>query len=199
MKLTELWKTRKKATVSFELYPARNEKAAIRLEKAIDQLSALEPDFVSVTFGAGGTTREGSYALLEKLIRDKGLMAVGYFAGFGLSPAEISAVLDSYQELGIENILAVRGDPPHGDEPFTPHPESFPYASDLIAYLRPRYDFCLGAAGYPEAHIDAESAEKDLEFLKLKVDNGAEYIITNYCYDNQLFFDFVERARGAGI
>lgn len=199
MKLTELWKSRDKATLSFELYPARTEKAAAKLEIAIDELAALEPDFVSVTFGAGGTTREGSHALLEKLIHEKGLLAVGYFAGYGLSPAEITAVLDSYQELGIENILAVRGDPPHGDDTFTPHPESFPYATDLIKFLRPKYGFCIGAAGYPEGHINAESRAKDLEYLKLKVDNGAEYIITNYTYDNQLFFEFEGRARAAGI
>ena len=198
MKLTELWKTGK-TTLSFELYPARSEKAAVRLEKVIDALTGLKPDFVSVTFGAGGSTREGSRLLLGKLISEKGLMAVGYFAGFGLSPKQITSVLDSYQEIGIENILAVRGDSPHGDEPFTPHPESFPYATDLIKFLRPRYDFCIGAAGYPEAHIDAESTEKDMEYLKLKVDNGAEYIITNYAYDNRLFFDFVERARNAGV
>jgi methylenetetrahydrofolate reductase (NADPH) len=199
MKLTDLWKPGSKATLSFELYPARSEKAAVRLEKAIDELASLKPDFVSVTFGAGGTTKEGSRALLDKLINEKGLLAVGYFAGFGLAPVEITAALDSYQALGIENILVVRGDAPHGQEEFTPHPESFPHATDLLEFLRPKYDFCMGAAGYPEGHIEAESPEKDLEYLKLKVDNGAEYIITNYCYDNRMFFAFVERARAAGI
>jgi methylenetetrahydrofolate reductase (NADPH) len=107
-------------------------------------------------------------------------------------------VLDSYQALGVENILVVRGDPPH-DEGFEPHPDSLRYASDLVAFVRPKYDFCLGVAGYPEGHIEAPSKEKDLEYLKLKVDQGAEYIITNYCYDNACYFDFVDRCRAAGI
>jgi methylenetetrahydrofolate reductase (NADPH) len=136
---------------------------------------------------------------LDKLKHEKGLMVVGYFAGFGLGPEEITSVLDSYQAMGIENILVVRGDTPHDQEDFRPHPDSFPHASDLLAFLRPRYDFCMGVAGYPEGHIEAESKAKDLEYLQLKVDNGAEYIITNYCYDNQYFFDFVERCRQAGI
>lgn len=199
MKLTNLWEARDKATVSFELYPARSEKAAEKLDKVIDELASLKPDFTSVTFGAGGTTREGSWQLLDKLMNEKDLEVVGYFAGYGLRPEEITAVLDRYWALGIENILVVRGDIPHGQEDFSPHPDSFSYASDLVAFLRPKYDFCMGVAGYPEGHIEAESQEKDLEYLKLKIDNGAEYIIANYCYDNNYFFNFVERCRKAGI
>ncbi|HEY44660.1 MAG TPA: 5,10-methylenetetrahydrofolate reductase [Anaerolineae bacterium] len=198
MKLTDIWKTSQVPTVSFELFPARSEKAAEKLEKTIDELVALKPDFVSVTFGAGGSTREGSRQLIEKLKDGEGLEVIGYFAGYGLGPEDILAVLDSYQAIGVENILVVRGDPPH-EGGFTPHPESLPYASDLMAFVRPRYDFCLGVAGYPEGHIDAPSKEKDIEYLKLKVDLGAEYIITNYCYDNQFFFDFLERCQAAGI
>ena len=199
MKLTEIWKTSEKPSVSFELYPARTEKAAAKLENTIDLLAALKPDFASVTFGAGGSTREGSYQLLEKLKNEKELEVLGYFAGYGLGPDEITSVLDSYQELGIENILVVRGDIPHNQEDFTPHPNSFAHATDLIEFIRPRYNFCLGAAAYPEGHIEAESREKDLEYLKLKIDLGAEYIMTNYCYDNRFFFDFVERCRSMGI
>jgi methylenetetrahydrofolate reductase (NADPH) len=199
MKLVDLWNNRQKPTLSFELFPARSEKAAGRLEKAIDALVDLEPDFVSVTFGAGGSTREGSYQLIEKLVKDKGLDVLGYFACFGLGPDEIKSVLDSYQDLGLQNILAVRGDEPRELEGFEPHPQSLPYASDLVAFISSRYDFCLGAAGYPEGHIDAESKEKDIEILKLKVDNGAEFIITNYFYDNRYFFDFVDRCQAAGI
>lgn len=199
MKLTEIWKTSEKPSVSFELYPARTEKAAAKLENTIDLLAALKPDFASVTFGAGGSTREGSYQLLEKLKVEKELEVLGYFAGYGLGPDEITSVLDSYQELGIENILVVRGDIPHNQEDFTRHPNSFAHATDLIKFIRPRYNFCLGAAAYPEGHIEAESREKDLEYLKLKIDLGAEYIMTNYCYDNRFFFEFVERCRSMGI
>lgn len=199
MKLTELWNYSAKATISFELFPARTEKAAERLPRTIDDLAALNPDFVSVTFGAGGSTKEGSRQLLDMLKSEKGLRVVGYFAGYGLKPEDITAVLDSYQELGIENILVVRGDIPHDREGFQPHPESFTHASDLVKFIHPRYDFCIGVAGYPEGHIEAESMETDLQYLKLKVENGAEYIITNYCYDNQFFFDFVRRCRAIGI
>jgi methylenetetrahydrofolate reductase (NADPH) len=162
-------------------------------------LAALKPDFVSVTFGAGGSTREGSRQLVEKLRTEKGLEVMAYFAGYGLGPEDIMAVLDSYQALGVENILIVRGDVPRDQEDFKPHPDSFPHASDLMTFVRPRYDFCMGVAAYPEGHIEAESKDKDLEYLKLKVDNGAEYIICNYFYDNQYFFDFVERCQTAGI
>jgi methylenetetrahydrofolate reductase (NADPH) len=199
MKLTETWKTSENPTVSFELFPARTQKAAERLEKTIDVLTGLKPDFAAVTFGAGGSTREGSRQLLEKLISEKGLDVIGYFAGYGLGHEDITAVLDSYQELGIENILIVRGDIPHDQEDFTPHPDSLAHASDLVAFIRPRYDFCIGVAGYPEGHIEAESKGKDLDYLKMKLDKGAEYIITNYCYDNQFFFDFVERCHVTGI
>lgn len=198
MKVTDIWNASPKPTISFELFPARSEKAAVNLEKTIDALAALTPDFVSVTFGAGGSTREGSRHLIDKLKHEKGLDVIAYFACFGLGPDEITDVLDDYRDLGVKNILAVRGDTPREKE-FKPHPDSLPHASDLVAFVRPRYDFCVGVAGYPEGHIEALSREKDLEYLKLKVDQGAEYIITNYFYDNQYFFDFIERCRAIGI
>ena len=139
MRATDVWSASQRPTVSFELFPARSEKAAANLEKAIDRLAALEPDFVSVTFGAGGSMREGSRQLIEKLKVEKGLEIIAYFAGYGLGPDDIAAVLNSYQELGVENVLVVRGDPPHGDEDFTPHPDSLPHASDLLAFVRARW------------------------------------------------------------
>jgi methylenetetrahydrofolate reductase (NADPH) len=199
MKLTDLWKQSEKPTLSFELFPAKTEKAAQRLEKAIGELANLTPDFVSVTFGAGGSTRAGSYQLLEKLKQDQGLEVLGYFAGYGLGPEVITASLDSYQQLGIENILIVRGDIPREDEGFTPHPDSFQHANELLDFVRPKYNFCIGVAAYPEGHIEAESLDRDLDYLKQKADLGAEFIITNYAYDNRYFFDFVSRARAAGI
>ncbi len=198
MKVIDLWKSDQKTTISFELFPARSDKGAETLEKTIDQLAALNPDFVSVTFGAGGSTREGSRQLIQKLKHEKGLDILAYFACFGLSPEEIGSVLDSYQAIGVESLLAVRGDAPR-EESFEPHPDSLPYASDLVAFIRQRYAFCLGVAAYPEGHIDAPDRKKDLEYLKLKVDQGGEYIITNYFYDTRYFFDFVDRCRGIGI
>ncbi len=199
MKITEIWTSCQKPTVSFELFPARSEKAGEKLEKTIDELIALQPDFFSVTFGAGGSTRQGSHQLIEKLKSQKSQDVIAYFAGYGLGPEDITSVLDSYQALGIENILVVRGDKPTDQEDFMPHPESLPHASDVMDFIRPDYNFCTGVAGYPEGHIEAESKEKDIEYLKLKVANGAEYIISNYFYDNQYYFDFVEHCRAVGI
>jgi len=199
VRVTDIWKVSQKPTVSFELFPARSAKAAESLEKTIDELAALKPDFVSVTFGAGGSTREGSYQLVKKLKNEKGLEVVAYFTGCGLGPEDITAVLDDYRDLGVETILVARGDPPRDQPDFQPHPQCFAHASDLLSFIQPRYNFCLGAAGYPEGHIECESREKDIEYLKLKAENGAEYAITNYCYDNQYFFDFMKRCRAIGI
>jgi methylenetetrahydrofolate reductase (NADPH) len=199
MRVTDIWSASDRPTVSFELLPPRSEKGAENLERTIDVLAALRPDFVSVTFGAGGSTREGSRQLVEKLKDEKGLEVLAYFTCYGLGPDDITGVLDTYEAMDVENVLAVRGDPPHKPEGFEPHPDSLSYASELVAFIRPRYGFCLGVAGYPEGHVEAESREKDLEYLKLKVDNGAEYVVCNYVYDNQYFFDFVERCRAVGI
>jgi methylenetetrahydrofolate reductase (NADPH) len=193
-----MWKRHTGPTLSFELFPARTEKAAANLDKTVDMLADLKPDFVSVTFGAGGSTRDGSRQLIQKLMHDKGLEVVAYFACYGLAPDEIVEVLDSYRDIGVESVLAVRGDEPR-EEGYTPHPGSLQHASDLVSFIRPRYEFCLGVAAYPEGHIEASSKEKDLDYLKLKVDQGAEFIITNYFYDNNYFFDFIGRCRNAGI
>lgn len=198
MKVTEIWKTKKGPTISFELFPAKSEKAELNLNKTIDKLAELNPDFVSVTFGAGGSTKKGSFQLVDKLKNEKNLELIAYFACWGLGPGDIIAVLDSYQSIGVQNILAVRGDIPR-EEGFSPHPESLIHASDLVSFIRPRYDFCIGVAGYPEGHVEASSKDKDIEFLKYKVDQGAEYIIANYFYDNKYFFNFLERCAGADI
>jgi methylenetetrahydrofolate reductase (NADPH) len=197
MRLTDLWRTKGRPTVSFEFFPPRTAKAAATQDEAIAQLRPLEPDFVSVTFGAGGATRAGSRELLAKL-RGHKLETLAYFAGFGLPPATIREVMDGHREMGVENVLAVRGDKPE-DEGFTPHPESFAHASDLLTFLRGGYGFCLGAAAYPEGHREAPSKEQDLEHLALKVERGAEFLITQYFYDNRFFHDFVARCRARGI
>ncbi|MGD9201147.1 MAG: methylenetetrahydrofolate reductase [Chitinispirillia bacterium] len=199
MKVTDIWNKASGPTISFELFPARSEKGRDNLEKAIDDLAGLNPDFVSVTFGAGGSTRDGSFQLVENLKNKKSLEVIAYFACYGLGPHDITDILDAYMNIGIENILTVRGDIPKDDINFKPHPQSFIHTSELISYIRPRYSFCIGAAGYPEGHIEAENKDKDLEFLKLKVLNGAEYIITNYFYDNQYYFDFIDRCGAKGI
>jgi len=197
MRLTEIWRSKRRPTVSFEFFPARTAKAVASQERAIDELAALSPDFVSVTFGAGGSTREGSCELIQK-IKARGLETLAYFAGYGLGPQTVREVMDRYVELGVENVLAIRGDAPEEASPGA-EPDGFPHASDLLAFLSDHYRFCLGAAGYPEGHREAESREKDLEYLELKVERGAEFIITQYCYDQPRFLEFLGRYRALGL
>lgn len=185
--------------ISFEFSRPKTDKAAANLDKALELLKAVAPDYVSVTFGAGGSTREGSFGLVDKLKNEKGFEVVAYVASVGLAPADLTESLDRFKALGMETIFAIRGDAPTWDESYKPHPEALSYASELISFIKERHDFCVGAAGYPEGHLEAVSKEKDLEYLKLKQDKGAEYIVAQYFYDNQYFFDFVRRARAVGV
>jgi len=200
MRVTDLLKEKKeRPVISFEFSRAKTEKAALNLDKALDNLAQAEPDYVSVTFGAGGSTREGSFQLVEKLKNEKKFKVVAYIAGVGLGSDDLTSVLDRFKNLGIETIFVIRGDEPMGDAEFKPHPDAKKYASELLAFIREKYDFCLGAAGYPEGHLEVESKEKDVEYLKLKQENGAEYIVAQYFYNNQFFYDYVDRCRAAGI
>ena len=200
MRVTDLFdKKGGKPVISFEFSRPKTDKAVANLENALDKLVDAKPDYVSVTFGAGGSTRQGSFELVENLNAGRGLPTVAYLAGVGLGPDELVECLDKFKTLGIETLFVIRGDPPTWDESYAPHPEAFSYASDILAFVESRGDFCLGAAAYPEGHIEAASIEKDLKYAKLKQDNGAQYIVAQYFYDNQFFFDFVENARSAGI
>jgi methylenetetrahydrofolate reductase (NADPH) len=194
-----LWQSKSAPTISFELFPAHDAKAEANLTKAIDKLAELGPDFVSTTFGAGGATRAGSRALADNLRNARKLEVLAYVAGYGLGPEDLGAVLDGYAEIGVENVLVVRGDVPRLDQSFVPHPQSLKHASDMLGVVRERHGFCLGVAGYPEGHVEAPSPEADLGYLKLKVERGASFIISQYCYDNRFFFGFVERCRALGI
>ena len=185
--------------ISFEFSRPKSEEAAANLDKALVNLKAMDPDFVSVTFGAGGSTRDGSIQLVDKLKNQFGFEVVAYIAGVGLAPGQLSEVLDRYRDLHIETMFVIRGDAPTWEDTYEPHPEALSHASDMIAFIRDRYDFCLGAAGYPEGHQESESRALDIDYLKLKVDNGARYVVAQYFYDNSYFFDFLDRCRAAGI
>ncbi len=197
MRATERYKT-KRPVISMEFFPFRDDKTAENFNKTIDTLAPLNPDYLSVTFGAGGSTREGSAQTINTIVKEKKLPCVAYIAGYGLSPDEICRVLDHYQAQGIETIFILRGDQPR-DTGFVSHPDSFAHASDLISFIGGRYDFDLGCAGYPEGHVEAPSLEKDIEYLKLKVDAGAQYVVVQYFYDNAYFFDYEKKCRRAGI
>nr|CBX28614.1 hypothetical protein N47_G39380 [uncultured Desulfobacterium sp.] len=197
MRVTRLYES-KKPVISMEFFPPRNEKAAQTFSKTIDDLAELKPDYMSITFGAGGSTRDGSYQTVKEVMIDKKQPAVAYIAGYGLGPEEIIGVLDRYQALGVKTIFVIRGDKPREDT-FTPHTQSFAHASEMIAFIKERYDFTLGCAGYPEGHVEAQSLDKDIEYLKCKVDNGAEYVVAQYFYNNAFFFDYVKKCRAAGV
>ncbi len=196
MRAAQLYKE-KKTVLSFEFFPFRDDKTRASFNTVIDTLSPLTPDYYNVTFGAGGSTRDGSYDTVKNLL-DRNLPTVAYIAGFGLAPDEIRKVLDRYKQAGIQTIFVIRGDKPK-DEGVTPHPDSFAHASDLIAFIKSNYDFTLGCAGYPEGHIEAKHLESDIEFLKMKQDAGAEYVMVQYFYDNAFYFSYVDKCRKAGI
>ena len=187
-----------KPVISMEFFPFRDDKTRDNFHTTLDALAPLNPDYCSVTFGAGGSTRDGSYQTVKAVCQDKNLPCVAYIAGYGLGPDEISQVLDAYKKMGIETIFVLRGDEPK-DPDFTPHPKAFAHASDLLAFISENYDFTLGCAGYPEGHIQAPNLDTDIEYLKLKQECGAQYVVVQYFYDNADFFDYVKRCRGAGI
>ena len=199
MRFAQMFEKKNTPSLSFEFFRPKTEKAEINLDRTIDILSEHNPDYMTVTFGAGGSSREGSFELIDKLRNKRGFDVVAYIAGVGLGPEDIESVLARFSDLGVENVFAIRGDEPKGDAAFQPHPEALPHASDLIQFIKNRYDFCVGAAGYPEGHIEAESKDQDIDYLKLKQDCGAEYIIAQFCYDNNDFYDFIDRCKSKGV
>lgn len=200
MSAADLYKdTQRHPVISFEFSRPKTEKAATNLEKALDSLTQASPDYVTVTFGAGGSTREGSNELIDKLKNERGQNVVAYIAGIGLGPEEVAEAMERFKRLGVDTVFVIRGDAPTWDENYKPHPDAMQHASDMLRFIKNRYDFCLGAAGYPETHIEAVSPEKDLDSLKLKEDEGAEYIIAQYFYDNRFFYDYMDKVQAKGI
>ena len=186
-------------TVSFEFFPPKNEIGFARLFKTIEALRSLDPSYVSVTYGAGGSTRRKTVELVRRIKHEIGIESMAHLTCVGADRAEISAVLDKLEEGGMENVLPLRGDPPRGSGRFEPVPGGFRYASELVGYIRGNYDFCLGGACYPETHPEAPSPEVDLANLKRKVDAGAEFLITQLFFDNSDFLRFRERTARIGI
>ena len=185
---------------SFEFFPPKSEAGERSLLRTIDNLRPLEPSFVSVTYGAGGTTREKTIEIVTRIKRDHGLEAMAHLTCVGHSRDEIAVILDRLADAGLENVLALRGDPPRGDATFVRPDNGFGYASELAAFIAGGgYPFCLAGAGYPEGHPECRALEDDVGHLRAKVDAGVEVIITQLFYDNRDYFAFIERARRAGI
>ena len=184
---------------SFEFFPPKDEKSAEALLRAVERLRSLEPAYVSVTWGAGGSTHRKTLDVVQMAKSRFGLESMAHLTCVGASKADIDAVLADIEARGIENVLALRGDPPQGDTSFTPHPDGLAHADELVARIRSRWGFSIGVAGYPEGHIESPSLEADLDHLKRKIDAGADFIVTQLFFDNDAFFRFVERVRAAGI
>ena len=184
---------------SFEFFPPKNSEGFEQLFTTIGQLESCQPTYVSVTFGAGGSTRAQTIDLVGRIKNEIGLESMAHLTCVGSSQEELRSILDTLQEKGIKNILALRGDPPQGQEKFEKPENGFAYANELVEFIRKHYDFCVGVAGYPEGHVECPDKKVDLENLKRKVDAGADFIVTQLFFDNRFYFDFVERARNIGI
>ncbi len=185
--------------ISFEFFPPKDDAGADTLFQTIETLKQLTPSFVSVTYGAGGSTRRKTLEITERIKREIGIEAMAHLTCVGHSRGEILELLDELETAGIENIMALRGDPPKGETNFVPHPDGFRFASELVQFIRSKKSFCLGVAGYPEVHPEAISKEDDLANLKRKVETGGQFIVTQLFFDSKDYFDLVQRADSAGI
>jgi methylenetetrahydrofolate reductase (NADPH) len=183
---------------SFEFFPPKDDEGSRQLFATIAALQPLRPAFVSITYGAGGSTRVRTVALAKEIAQQIGLTVVAHVTCIGASRAELRALFDDLARAGIENVLALRGDPPAGT-PFEPVPGGFSHANELIAVLRRNYGFCIGAACYPEKHPEAASVQDDLAHLRLKADAGADFLVSQLFFDNENFFEFERRVRETGI
>lgn len=198
MRIRELLYTGR-PSISFEFFPPKTDEGFNKLHDTIAELRELHPTYISVTYGAGGSTRRQTVELVSRIRNEDGIESMAHLTCLGASKDEIRQVLDRLQQAGIENVLALRGDPPRGETEFKPHPGGFKYATELAAFARESFDFCLGGACYPEKHPEAMSLDADLAHLGEKVAAGCEFLITQLFFDNQRYFDFVARARAAGI
>ncbi len=202
MRIADFYK-KQKTTISFEFFPPKTDDGEQKLFETVESLKTLSPSFVTCTYGAMGTTRANTIRIVKKIKNEIKLETAAHLTCVGHTKQEIEGVLGELASSGIENIVALRGDPPKGETEFKPVPDGFRYAAELVRFIRthPRFSksFSLAVAGYPEGHIECRDKTKNLEHLKAKVDAGAEVIITQLFFVNLDFFDFTDRARKIGI
>ncbi|HTX18470.1 MAG TPA: methylenetetrahydrofolate reductase [NAD(P)H] [Bacteroidota bacterium] len=187
-------------SLSFEFFPPKSEEAATNLFNTIKDLTPLKPSYVSVTYGAGGSTRLLTHDLVVKLQKETNLTIVSHLTCIGSTRSEMGEILEKYHASGIENVMALRGDPSRGTEKFEPVEDGFTHAGDLVAFIKKNFpSMGIGVAGFTEGHPDTPNRLKEMEYLKAKVDQGADFICTQLFFDNNDFYDFCERAQLAGI
>ncbi len=185
---------------SFEFFPPKTDEGVVHLFETFGELGELEPAFVSVTYGAGGSTRQNTIEIVSRMKRDSGIEPMAHIACVGHTRGEISDILDRLHEARVENVLCLRGDPPRDRPSYFATPDGFRFASELVGFVRGgRWGFTVGGACYPEGHLENPSREDDIVRCKQKVDAGCGFLITQLFYDNAFYFDFVARARAAGI
>jgi len=185
--------------VSFEFFPPKTAEMEESLWRSVTRLAPLEPRFVSVTYGAGGSTRERTHNTVVRILNETGLKPAAHLTCVGAAKGEVDEVAQHYWQAGIRHIVALRGDAPEGSGGFQPHPQGYPNSTDLIAGLKKIADFEISVGCYPEGHPDTASPRIELEHLKRKVDAGATRCITQYFFDTDVYFRFLDRARSAGI
>lgn len=184
---------------SFEFFPPKNYSSILELGINVGQLMKLSPSFISVTYGAGGSNQDASFNLIDYINNKIGLITMAHYTCVNATKEKVLNDLNHFEEINIENLILLRGDPPKGETKFVNDEGDFHYASDLIEFVSNQKDFCIAAAGYPEAHPESKSLDDDIEKLKYKADKGADFIVTQLFFDNKYYFDFVDRARKAGI
>jgi methylenetetrahydrofolate reductase (NADPH) len=184
--------------VSFEFFPPKSPEMEEKLWNSITQLAPLAPRFVSVTYGAGGSTRERTHHTVKRIVQETSLKPAAHLTCVDASRDEVDAVARAYWEAGVRHIVALRGDPPSGGE-YVPHPEGYKYSCELVAGLKRIGDFDISVAAFPEKHPNSASFEADIDYLKQKIDAGATRAITQYFFDVEHYFRFIERVRAAGI
>jgi methylenetetrahydrofolate reductase (NADPH) len=186
-------------TISFEFFPPKSEQGFAQLYQTIEDLKPQQPSYVSVTYGAGGSTRQKTVDLVGKIQNEIGIRAMAHLTCVGHTADEIGGILDELWTKGIRNVLALRGDPPAGQSNFVATEGGFSYGSELTKFVASRHDFCIGVAGYPEGHPQCLNRTRDLEHLKRKVDNGGRFVITQLFFDNGEFYRWRETARTMGV
>lgn len=190
---------KKELCISFEYFPPKTLEAENQLLETVRTLKSYNPKYVSVTYGAGGSTREGTRRIVKRVMDETGTTTMPHLTCVGSTKDDIRAILDDYKSIGVENVLAMRGDLPAGMTEIAPESGGFQHASDLVSFIKPMKHFSIGVAVYPEGHIQTKSIEEDIKYTKLKVDNGADFGITQMFFDNRYMYDFMERAEKAGI
>lgn len=198
MKITKIFKKHKQ-TFSFEFYPPRDEISALDFGINIGKLINLEPSFVTVTYGAGGSTQERTFAIVDYLHNKIGLTCMAHYTCVNASREKVKKDIEYLRSLGIKNLMLLRGDPPKGKDVFEYNRDGFNHASDLISFVKKIDNFCIGAATYPEKHLEAKSIEEDLANLDIKVKSGADFLVTQLFFINDRYFEFVKMVKERGI